>query len=240
MRKILLLSFLILLISCQKEGITPEHPIKNSEASKDAQANIKQTDASLGKSGTTSQESAKNSNLLSMSGSYTITDYQINDPNPVKDAKLIGTIVNEIIGFIISVDGDFEVDIDPIGVDLSEYDLSIIKIAKIKKINISISNPEEDKKSRLDFIKEFNLDLVKMKRKEERTNLINITEKSIREDGCGVQCIEISLADINLMDLITDTKELLLRPKLSIKKAPKKEFKVDVNIEYYLATEKPF
>ncbi len=231
MRNTLLLSLLVLFFSCQKETITPEHPVKTTETSKDSAIVEKQT---------TSKESVKNSNLLSMSGSYTITDYQINDPSPVKNAKLIGTVVNEIIGFIISVDGDFEVDIDPIGVDLSEYDLSMIKIAKIKKINISISNPEEDKKSRLDFIKEFKLDLVKMNRTQDRINLINITEKSIREDGCGVQCIEIDLADINLMNLITDTKELLLRPKLSIKKAPKKEFKVDVNIEYYLATEKPF
>lgn len=230
MRKTIILSCLLSFFSCQKETITSEHPLTKSPEPENSQASIKHL----------SKESTKNTDLLSMNGSYTISDYKINNPNPVKDTKLIGAVVNEILGFIISMDGDFEVDIDPIGVDLSEYNLSAIKIAKIKKINISISNPEEDKKSRLDFIKEFNLDVVKMDRTEERLNLINITEKSIKEDGCGVQCIEITLEDLNLMELITDTKELLFRPKLSIRKAPKKDFSVDVHIEYYLATEKPF
>ena len=236
-----------LLISCQKEIITPEHPtineqqeIDNSEAESGAlETQSRDEDKNVASKDEVKKESVKTS-LLTMSGTYKITDYEINNPNPVADTKVIGAVVNEIIGLIVSIDGDLSVDIDPVSVNLAEYDLSMIKVAKIKKLRISISNPEEDTKSRLDFIKQFKLDLVKFTVPAQEFNLLNITKEGIRNDGCGVQCIDINLSDLNLMDLITDTKEIILKPKLSIEKAPKKDFRVDVDVEYYLATEKPF
>ena len=245
MGKIFIILGLFTFFSCQKETITPEHPItpksdkETSNESKPLANNTGANNAYAHSNSSLNQENSSNPGLLTMSGSYKLTNYEINNPSPGK-TKVIGAIVNEIVGFIISMDGDFDVDIDPIGVDLSEYDLSVIKIAKIKKLKISISNPEEDTKSRLDFIKEFKLDIVSMQRPEKFQNLIHITNESIKSDGCGVQCIELSLEDVNLMELITDTKEILLKPKLSIKKAPKKDFSVDVKIDYFLATEKPF
>lgn len=236
-----------LLASCQKEIITPEHPTINEQqetSESDLQSGALETqskdeDKNVASTDEVKKESVKTS-LLTMSGTYKINDYQINNPNPIANTKVIGAVVNEIIGLIVSIDGDLSVDIDPVSVNLAEYDLSMIKVAKIKKLRISISNPEEDTKSRLDFIKQFKLDLVKFTEPAEEFNLLNITKEGIRNDGCGVQCIDINLSDLNLMDLITDTKEIILKPKLSIEKAPKKDFRVDVDVEYYLATEKPF
>ncbi len=237
MKKLVVLLALLSFISCQEEKVIPAHPtLDKTQSSKNTQTS-KETTTNTNSRGF--ETNANQANIISANGSYTIREFEINKPLDGKQ-PIVTDVANHIAGFFLAVDGDFDIDIDPITMDLAEYELEVIKKAIIKSINIEITDKDKKTDAKLNFIKELKIELVNTAFPEKRVMLIDLNDRTINNKHCKEKCIELDLSHINLVDYISDTQEITIIPTISVKKSPKKDFSIDVKVDFEVGVEMPF
>ncbi len=232
MKKIIIFLALLSFISCQEEKVIPAHPTldqpgTSNETSKE----------SIGTSGLESD--AEPTNMISAKGSYSLEEFEMNNAIDAKQ-PIVSDVANHVAGFFVAVDGDFNIDIEPITIDLAEYDLEIITKAIIHSIKIKIAKKDLNSEAKLNFIKELKVELVNTAFPEKRVMLIDLNDKNINNKHCKRKCIELDMSHINLVDYISDTQEITIIPSLSVKKSPKKDFAVDVKVDFEIGVQMPF
>lgn len=244
MKNLLILVLLANLISCTKEKIivengprtASEQQAQKSEALLKNEGEVDQKRLNVTTLDTKEKiDQNKNDKVYFIRGTYHLDTIEVN--KPVNGGpKLIQGIGNLIAGIIVRIGGNFDIEMDPIPMDVSDIDPEIVKVATIKNIKLEVL----DKNAKLDFIKKLRLNLRNHK-DEKSVQLLEkkYSKKEAEQTECGLYCLNIPVHQINLIDHIQDTKEILLQPEVEIGKTPKDKFELKISIEFEIGLTMP-
>ncbi|OIQ16139.1 MAG: hypothetical protein BM556_15890 [Bacteriovorax sp. MedPE-SWde] len=226
----LLFSITLILLSCKGEEIDSKHEVRTATA--------QQHDKAPSPMGTNSSKPGKKQDrVYKIKGTYYLDTIEVNKPIE-GGPRIIQGLGNLIADLIVRIGGNFDVSVDPIPFDVTDIDLDVVKQAVVKKINIEVV--DKKKKAKLNFIKKLKLHLEDPNDKSKSVTLINARYKDRNKNAaCGDYCFEIDVKNLNLIDFIGDTREIIVIPEVEIGKTPKDNFTIQVAIEFEIGVKMP-
>ncbi|MCO4795202.1 MAG: hypothetical protein KC493_15905 [Bacteriovoracaceae bacterium] len=262
------LAFLILLtalISCgKKETFIPLYGPETAAEQQIRRTGDDGNGSQIGPNGGTG--TPRDQKVYYLRGKYYLSDIQVN--RAVDGPIFISNFGNLLADIIVRIGGNFEVDMDPIPIDISDINKDLIKSIVIKDMKLEVlDNPE---KADLKFIKKFQIYV----NTEDETDTndsdagnsddVNSTDESDRvTDGnkkeeillvsydrtndydyetskaCDWMCIDLNVNRVNILDYVGTSKELIVRPSLKIGATPKEPFLIGGYMEFEIGLTLP-
>jgi hypothetical protein len=237
----LLLAVLVFTSSCgQKETIIPMY---DTESASEQQYNRSSGDGDgtqIGPNGQTTTHG--DDKIYYLGGKYYLSDIQVN--RAVNGPILISNFGNILADMIVRIGGQFEVDMDPIPVDLSSLDKDLVKSIVVKSVKLEIlDNPA---KANLKFLKKVQMfinieddsgepgqELMLMS--YDRTNDYDYTNSK----ECDWMCTDLNINPLNILDFIGTSKKLVIRPSVKIGSVPKEKFLLGGYLEFEIGLALP-
>ena len=145
---------------------------------------------------------------------------------------------------IVRIGGQFEVDMDPLPVDLSSLDKDLVKSIVIKSVKLEIlDNPE---KANLKFLKkvqifinveddEGNPGQELMLMSYDRTNDYDYENSK----QCDWMCTNLNINNMNILDFVGTSEKLVIRPSVKIGSVPKEKFILGGYLEFEIGLTLP-
>ncbi len=197
----------------------------------------------------------RNPKIYYLRGKYYLSDIQVN--RAVDGPILISDFGNMLADIIVRIGGNFEVDMDPFPIDISDIDRDLIKSVVIKDMRLEIlDNPE---KADLKFIKKFQA-YVTLENGDGGTDVTPNPESSENKadeillvsydrtndydyetsKACDWMCIDLNVNRVNILDYISeDSKMLVIRPSVKIGATPKDKFILGGYVEFEIGMTLP-
>ena len=154
-----------------------------------------------------------------MRGKYFIDPVEV---NPAVDTPLILTdaLLNTIVDIVVRIGGRFEVESDPIPVDVSEIPRDIVKEVYIKGTNLNIVEDDLDKSNaNLKWIKRIKVAVeeetddgvedVLVLRFDRKTEAARAATKK-----CNYKCSILETFPLNLMNYINEQGQFVVKPTI--------------------------
>lgn len=183
--------------------------------------------------------------LFYVRGKYFIDPIEV---NPAVDTPLIITdaLLNTIVDIVVRIGGQFEVESDPIPVDVSEIPRDIVKEVYIKGINLKIADDDLGKDdANLKWIKRIKIEVeedsddgvkevvvLRFDRKSDRARIIT--------KACKYKCLELETFPLNLMNYINEQDQFVVKPSIKLGSTPQEEFKITGEIQFQIGLKLPF
>lgn len=205
--------------------------------------------------GTTNPRDPK---IYYLRGKYYLSDIQVN--RAVNGPVLISDFGNLLADIIVRIGGNFEVDMDPFPIDISDIDRDLIKSIVIKDMRLEIlDNPE---KADLKFIKKFQAYVTQDNGDgngdgtgtppnpgtgNNKANEILLVSYDRTNDydyetskACDWMCLDLNVNRVNILDYISpDSKMLVIRPSVKIGATPKDKFILGGFVEFEIGLTLP-
>lgn len=207
-----ILALLFLLISCQKESITP---IANSQ--------------------TIAQQRKKEPIRLS----YPITNMGVDRiGGTIRKVPLIGGILRkftEVFADITIKAKGTKVEIEPTRFsfpELDEVDFDIIENINLEKVILKI-NDEDQRKKNINFIKKMKivLDVYDEIEGDISIRILDYNREEM-EDDCQGKCIKMNIARSNWKEILSKYRDYTLNVELLIDSVPKSQMSIDGVIDF--------
>lgn len=235
------LALMLLLMSCGvKETIIPMY---NTETASEQQINRNSDNdngTQVGPNGQTPDNGDRK--IYYLRGKYYLSDIQVN--RAVDGPILISSFGNLLADMIVRIGGQFEVDMDPLPVDLSSLDKDLVKSIVIKSVKLEIlDNPE---KANLKFLKkvqifinveddEGNPGQELMLMSYDRTNDYDYENSK----QCDWMCTNLNINNMNILDFVGTSEKLVIRPSVKIGSVPKEKFILGGYLEFEIGLTLP-
>jgi len=193
----------------------------------------------------------RDAKIYYLRGKYYLSDIQVN--RAVDGPILISDFGNLLADIIVRIGGNFEVDMDPFPIDISDIDRELIKSIVIKDMKLEIlDNPE---KADLKFIKKLQAyvtlesgdDTPNPESEDDKANEILLVSYDRTNDydyetskACDWMCIDLNVNRVNILDYIgEDSKMLVIRPSIKIGATPKDKFILGGYVEFEIGMTLP-
>jgi hypothetical protein len=183
-------------------------------------------------------------------GKYYLSDIQVN--RAVDGPVLISDFGNLLADIIVRIGGNFEVDMDPFPIDISDIDRELIKSIVIKDMRLEIlDNPEE---ANLKFIKKLQAYISLEQVDDPGTDPGSNTTDEIllvsydrtndydyeTSKACDWMCMDLNVNRVNILDYVKPEDNLLvIRPSIKIGATPKDKFILGGYVEFEIGLTLP-
>lgn len=202
----------------------------------------------VGPNGGTSEP--RDSKIYYLRGKYYLSDIQVN--RAVNGPILVADFGNLLADIIVRIGGNFEVDMDPFPIDISDIDRELIKSIVIKDMRLEILDNPED--ADLKFIKKLQAYISLSKVDDPSTDPGNDTKDEIllvsydrtndydyeTSKACDWMCLDLNVNRVNILDYVKPEDNLLvIRPSIKIGATPKDEFLLGGYVEFEIGMTLP-
>lgn len=237
----LVLLTLLLMVSCgEKETFIP---LYGPETAADQQIRRTQDTgdgSQIGPNGHSGNQ--RDGKIYYLRGKYYLSDIQVN--RALDGPILISDFGNLLADIIVRIGGNFEVDMDPVPIDISDIDRDLIKSIVIKDMKLEVlDNPE---KADLKFIKKFQIYVNVEDDNEDLGDEILLVSYDRTNDydyegskACDWMCIDLNVNRVNILDYVGDSKKLIVRPSLKIGATPREPFLLGGYMEFEIGMALP-
>lgn len=236
---LLLATMLLVTASCgQKETIIP---LYQTETAAEQQQNRNNSDNN-GQIGPNGQVVRVDRNMYFIRGKYYLSDIQVN--RAVDGPILISDFGNLLADIVVRVGGQFEVDMDPLPIDVSNLDRELVKSVVIKAVKLEILDDPED--ANLKFFKKVNIFINKETDDEEVDHEILLMSYNRNNDydlnnskKCDWKCINLNVNKLNIVNYIGNDDKIVVRSSVKIGSVPTEKFLLGGYMEFEIGLALP-
>lgn len=245
---ILLTSLVIFSVSClkQTESITPIAPVRTlAELQRDTMMQTALTAAGnneLSKDATTTlEESSSDPSIFYLNLKYNIVKMDVYETAKVPNSfeKIGNSFLKAFARIFLKLTGERTVEIGTVDLDIPNMnlDFQIVKSLKIKRIFIEYNKEfNQSVKNQANFSFISSLDISRVS----GANPLLFSYKKTK-NNCKQTCLDFTIIDGDILDLVKDSPTISLNPKLAISTIPKvSELKIDGQIEMQIGLKLPF
>ncbi|MBT7610892.1 MAG: hypothetical protein HN576_14110 [Bacteriovoracaceae bacterium] len=238
---IYILLILVFLLSCgQKETIIPMYKTETASQQQYNRNSGSGDGTQIGPNGQT--RTTGDDKIYYLRGKYYLSDIQVN--RAVNGPILISSFGNILADMIVRIGGQFEVDMDPIPVDISSLDKDLVKSIVFKSVKLEIlDNPE---KANLKFLKKVQMFISIEDSNGESSQELMLMSYDRTNDydyanskQCDWMCTELNINPMNILDYIGSSKSIVIRPSVKIGSVPKEKFLLGGYLEFEIGLALP-
>lgn len=245
---IFLTSLVMFFTSClkQTESITPIAPVRTlAELQRDSMmqtALMAAGNNELSKNArTTLEESNSDPSIFYLNLKYNIVNMDVyetaNVPNSFE--KIGNSFLKAFARIFLKLTGERTIELGTVDLDIPDLnlDFQIVKSLKIKRIFIEYNqefNQSVNNQANFSFVSSLDISRVS------GANPLLFSYRKTK-NNCDQKCLDFSIVDGNILDLVKDSTTISLNPKLAISTIPKvSELKIDGQIEMQIGLKLPF
>lgn len=239
-----------MLVACsclkQSESITPIAPVRTM-AQLQREAMMNTATRAAGNSGlsrdamATLETSQNDQGLFYLNLKYNLVNLDVYDTAQIPNSfeQIGNSLLKAFAKIFLKLTGERTVEMDDLDLDLSglNLDFQIVKSLEVKKIYIQYNKDFDesvDNKASFSFIKTFDIS----KTKGTSPHLFSYKKTN---NNCKFKCLEFSIIDGNIFELVKSSKIIRLKPALKIASIPDvTELKIDGHIELRIGLKLPF
>lgn len=248
LKTIILICAICFLTSClkQSESITPIVGVQTmAQLQREAMMStaLSASNGELSDATQTSlQESAKDPDIFYLNLKYNITELDVYETADVPNSfeKLSNSFLKTLVKLFLKVKGAHRVHIDPIELDLPDFnlDFEIVKSIKIKRVYLEYNKDFDDSvRNQASFAFISSLD---MNRVGKDKSMLVSYKKS--QNNCKFKCLDFTIVNGDVFNLLkNNSQSVILKPTLAIGALPKVTGLVlDGQIELQIGLKLPF
>lgn len=215
---------------------------------------------------TLAEQRGQDPELTIITGGFKFDDIDISTPVGDIPIPILGSFIrefaNSFANLFLVLANNWDIEQDAPFIEIPKMDLSLIDSIQITNLDLKIipgstirsKNPAVRfyqwltfKKAKLDFIRTINIYLTSDKLLK-TDNKILLASYDFKEQKleCESKCLKFNMLkessedNINLKHLIENSSKIYIIPKIEIKSAPKRRFKLNGNIDYKIKFRLPF
>lgn len=191
---------------------------------------------------TTLQESSKDPDIFFLNLKYNITELDVYETADVPNSfeKLSHSFLKTFIKLFLRIKGSHRVDIDPVELDLPDFnlDFEVVKSIKVKRVYLEYNKEFDDSvgnQASFSFINSLDINRVG----KDKSMIVSYKKA---QNNCKFKCLDFTIVDGDVFNLLkNNSQSILLKPALAIGALPKVTGLVlDGQIELQIGLKLPF